>query len=927
MNDDEKLDLLFQYLESFKDSDKGLNQFLADLAEIRPELSDTIDEFIKTNADAENWFSALAGSLDEVVEEKDVLKPGERIGAFRVLERLGNGGMSQVYKAERVDGHFEQTVAVKILDAPLNESHQELFNRVKDILARLAHPNIAQIYDGGIMTGGKPFYVMEFIDGVAVDQYVKENELSEKEIIDLILSISRAVNFAHQNLIVHKDIKPQNIIVDTYGVVKLLDFGIADSLSTEEEETKEISYYATPGYISPEMLNNNPVNTTSDIYQMGLVLHKLITNKNPQGYSDTLSNDIVIEEGLIQSKELTAIIRKTLRKNPEERFQSVDGLIHELENYLSCRPVDTYSNGRVYLIKKFIRRNRRLSRITALFLLLVIALTSFYILNLKHERAKAEANAMEAKQEANRAQATVKYLKNVFYQADPFLKKHRASRMMDSVLVIAHEQLKSNLPEQPITKAEVLIALGDIFMSRNMYEKSFEVNREALFILDDETAHNATLHRARVYSALAVAHTNYNYIDSSEFYIQKALASDSSDTSVDNEHLSYDLETLGRIYAIKRDYSNALKYYNQAIARYKRSSDVDSDILIAGAKSMIGEINSRIGKYDEAESYILEALQIHRNKLGERNAYVLNDYGKLTELYLNVNNYEESMKYAKKSLELTKKIYGDSSLQLINDLKFLGSIYSETGDYDQAIKHGNDALKLSLRNYGKTHFKTANTLNDLGMMHIHAGKIDEAINYLRKSLHIKEQLSKVDSSSLVISKYNLANVYLKNNKSEKAAEMLEEVYGFERRAYGDENVSVAITMRLLAQAYIDNNELNKGKSILNKCTTVMESSYDSINRRLGELNLTWAHYYLKTTDYNQSLRYAEKAFRIYEALYADNHWRTAYSSALCAYIAYQQGQWGKVEKQEYLKNIRILNKQYDKRSYYIQKIWIENIHS
>lgn len=923
--DDEKLDLLFQYLESFKKSDKGLDQFLSELAEIRPELATTIEEFKKNHTDAENWFSSLAGSLDEIVEEEELLTTGDRVGSFEVTECIGKGGMSQVYRAERIDGQFEQTVAVKILDAPLNHSHQDFFKKEKEILASLSHPNIAQIYDANIMPDGKPYFVMEYIDGMPVDDYVKSHSLSEKEVIELILDISKAISFAHQNMVIHKDIKPKNIFVDSNGIIKLLDFGISVSLGSEDEEIGGFSHFATPGYITPEMEKSEHVSITSDIYQLGLVIHKLLTDKNPQDSSKSHESEISIDDAKIKSKELVAIIRKAIRIKPEERFQSVDGLIHELDNYMKCKPVEAYSTSRVYLIRKFVKRNKRLSRVSMLFTLLIVSLTGFYIVDLKHERRKAEQNAAEARIEAGRARATVDYLKKVFYQADPFLKNNRASSMMDSVLLIAYDQLSGELPQQPVTKAEVLIALGDIFSSRDMYDKCLEVNRKALHILDSVGDRNASLYKSRAYSALASIHIKNFQIDSAEYFIQKALAIDSADTSVNNEYLAYNLETRGRISAVKKDYKSALRYYNQAVQRYLRSSIKDVDILIAGAKSMIGEIYSKQGKYHEAKDYLEESLQIHKNKLGEENAYVLNDYGKLTELYLNTGAYEKAESLCLKSIRLTEQIYGDSSVQLINDLKYLGYLYSEIGDYNSAIIWGQKAMELSAQHFGADHYNTSRTYNDLGMMCVHAGRNDEAIGYLQKALGIKQKQKSIDSSSYMVSKYNLANAHLQNNKPAKAVEMLEEVYAFERNNYGEKTLSVAITMRLLAQAYIDNNELDEVPEILDKCTSVMEDGYDDANRRLAELYLSWSEYYLKESNFSKSKAFAHRALKIYEALFPGNYWGVAYSKALSAFIGFKQGQWDSMEKELYLENMKVLKSQNKKRDYFVQKLKIASV--
>jgi eukaryotic-like serine/threonine-protein kinase len=215
---------------------------------------------------------------------------GREVGPYRVVAPLGVGGMGAVYLAERADGQFEQRVAVKLVNTPRVRGSEmiERFLRERQILARLEHPNIARLLDGGVTEDGWPYLVMEYVDGVPLTAFCEERELSPDERIRLLQEVGRAVQYAHRNLVVHRDLKPSNILVTADGTPKLLDFGIAKLLEEglEGEPTLTGGGMMTPGYAAPEQLRGDPITTAADVYALGVLLVKLLTGHRPMGDAD-----------------------------------------------------------------------------------------------------------------------------------------------------------------------------------------------------------------------------------------------------------------------------------------------------------------------------------------------------------------------------------------------------------------------------------------------------------------------------------------------------------------------------------------------------------------------------------------------------------------------------------------------------------------
>jgi len=302
---------------------------------------------------------------------------------YRILRLLGEGGMGMVYLAERRDHGFSQQVALKFLHAAAADSPilQERFSQERRLLARLEHPGIARLLDGGMMDGGRPFLAMEFVEGQRIDEWSDAHSLSLNERIILFLKVCDAVEYAHRNLIIHRDIKPANILVTADGMPKLLDFGIARIIADDEQgiATATAAHALTLAYASPEQIEQQPLTTGADVYSLGVVLYQLVAGRRPYQHLVTphlLSNAIIGGQVLAPSRSLRespaggqrsrrsipadvdAIVLKALRRQVSERYASVSELAQDLRYYLDRRPVRARRGRQWYRLRRFAQRNR-----------------------------------------------------------------------------------------------------------------------------------------------------------------------------------------------------------------------------------------------------------------------------------------------------------------------------------------------------------------------------------------------------------------------------------------------------------------------------------------------------------------------------------------------------------------------------------------
>jgi tetratricopeptide (TPR) repeat protein/predicted Ser/Thr protein kinase len=321
---------------------------------------------------------------------------GLRMGAYQLEKLLGRGGMGAVYLAHRADGEFEQKVAVKIIGLPFElEGLRERFRQERQILAGLNHPNITRLLDGGVTNDGQLYLVMEYVDGVPIDQFAADTSVK----LVLFRDVCRAVQYAHQNLIVHRDIKPSNILVDTSGTAKLLDFGSAKLLAGAEIAQTRFSML-TPSYASPEQLRGEPATTLSDVYSLGAVLYHLATGEKPFG-DDLVSRLRDEESGRVTlSKplpgDLDAVVRKALAPVPSERYSSVEQLAEDVRRNCAGEPVLAHPLSFRYRAGKFARRNKVALGAAAILVLTVLAGIGGVVWQYRTavvERRKAEARA------------------------------------------------------------------------------------------------------------------------------------------------------------------------------------------------------------------------------------------------------------------------------------------------------------------------------------------------------------------------------------------------------------------------------------------------------------------------------------------------------------------------------------------------------
>ena len=409
------------------------------------------------------------------------LEAGSRVGAYRVLELVGRGGMGEVYLAERADGQFEHQVALKLIRREAVE-HIARFEIERRTLAQLDHPGIARLFDGGLAEDGRPYMVMEWVEGRSITQWCREQDADLRQRLEIFLQVCDAVAYAHRNLLVHRDLKPGNVLVTGEGRSKLLDFGVAKLLSGSIDVETQTQAPITPAYAAPEQLTQAPVTTATDVYALGLLLFELLTAQRawhrpgmslaqlmdrqlrestpvPSVAASKLSTPPVSSKAL--RGDLDAIVGHALRAEPERRYHSAAELGDDLRRYLEGRPVLAQPESLGYTLRKLVQRNRTSAAFAGLALTAVVAGLGVSLWQVHQARIAART----AEREAARATATKDFLVRVFRASDPRIAqdKPRGQVTAKELLDLSAPKIAQEFASDPDTEIQLLGVTASIY--------------------------------------------------------------------------------------------------------------------------------------------------------------------------------------------------------------------------------------------------------------------------------------------------------------------------------------------------------------------------------------------------------------------------------------------------------------------------------
>ena len=642
--------------------------------------------------------------------------------------------MAVVYLAERADGEFEQQVAVKLIKRGIDTDEvMRRFAQERQILAQARHPGVARLLDAGTTEDGRPYFVMEHVDGRPIDVYCDEERLTVEQRLRLFQQVAEAVAYAHRNLVVHRDIKPSNILVTSEGEAKLLDFGIARFLDEDAGATRTKQRFLTPAYASPEQLAGEPVTTASDIYQLGLLLCRLLSGSGP--YDTESSSPSQIEDAVLNKPprrpsvmvtspsqsaadpaaigrarrttpealrrellgDLDTIVLTCLRREPDRRYPSTAQLIDDVERYLTGRPVTARPDTLSYRFGKLIRRHKVTAAMAAIALMLLVGFAlSMTVLSarLAAESARAEAAKDRAEENLTTARRVTGFLVDLFKIASPEQARGEeitAREMLDR----GTAKLETELLEEPVARAMLLFTLGRVYTNLGEFDKARTVTEECVAIRRQELGDR-------------------------------------------NVHVAAALDNLGWILEYQGEYKEAEAIYRETLSIYRTAEGAEERDVATSLNNLANAL-FRQDRFNDAEPVYEEALRMRDElRLDEDLGFtiLLNNYAVTLQEQGDLEGPEPLMR---RSLEISRRLVGEEHPDVSAQTNNLALLLKERGDYEAAEPLARRAVEIDRKLLGDGHPNVGISINNLADLLYHKGDMAEAAELFGESKAIFEK--------------------------------------------------------------------------------------------------------------------------------------------------------------------------------------------
>lgn len=788
-----------------------------------PRIHSRLSALVEASAEPaqflETLFQRAGQAAFSEIEKSDVVLPaGTRLGPWRLVEPVGSGGMGTVYRAERADGAFEMEAAVKLIRLRRDSRLKQRLEVERQLLARLDHPNIARILDGGETEDGQTYLVMDWVPGEDLSDCAKEARHDVGRCLDAFSQVAGAVGHAHQRRVVHGDIKPANIRVTAEGRVKLLDFGVARLLA--EEHADDASFQAlTPAFSAPEQLAGEPASTQSDVYALGVLLYWMLTGEVGNQHTDWSE---ALAGRYPRHQDLAAIIEMACAREPAERYAGVSALVKDLQRYRVLQPVAARPSSRAYLLSRFVQRNPvgvGLGSVAVLLLIVGLIGTGWQARIAGLERDRAEAQRDLARLEAEKTERVSEFLVSLFDQADPYRNPGRDLTARDLVRTGVAEV--ETLEEAPLVQAEMFHALARVNRSLAEYESAREMAARALAILQ-ETPGVPADERARAWTLLGVT-----------------------------------LGSLGR-------YRQALEAHENALAL----SDPEDPDAVAEALDNIGLSLYSLGRFEASEQRFLRVLELRRGS-SPASADLASAHNNLALALAGLDRRQEAVEHYSRALEIRREVLGDSHPDTTFSLTNLATLLTQMGEYDRAEAMFVEALEQRRQAFENGHPAVASVIYQLGWLNSNRSRWARAEQHHREALALRQSRMGPDHPSVGVSLNALAATLRHQGKFREALELLRQALSNYRAAYGDSHHDIALVLSNLAGLHADLAQYGDAEALYAEALEMCRRELGESHRHVADILKGQAELALKQGRSGEARSRALEARAIVLGVYAD----------------------------------------------------------
>jgi serine/threonine-protein kinase len=810
------------------------------------ELFEEVQGLLAADATRDDPMRDVVSQSVQDMEGSAMPKQGQAIGPWRILREIGRGGMGSVYLAERADQEYRREVAVKLIRGFPDAQSLERMRAERQILADLDHPNIAAMIDGGTTSDGQPYLVMQYIEGDQLDEWCRQHAPSRARRLALMVRLCMAVEYAHRNLVIHRDLKPGNVLVSANDQPMVLDFGIAKLTDADapEAETGAVTRsgrYYTPGFSPPEQLSGEPVTTLADVFSLGKLLNWLLQRHPAAG------------EGKIP-RELVAIIDQATAGRPVERYASVAALREDIERYQQGLPVSAAPARFGYRLGKFLRRHR-LATAMAL-VAAVIAVASISRVLIESERARQAET--QARLEAANANQVLDFLVDMIDAAGPARARGEPVEVID-VIDLARQEATSEAIADPALRARLLFALGRLYRTVESYAPAMELldesarlaretgdlvtEVEALSMLGVNAVLNEEMDLAREPLERAVmlveshpkidpllkatALNNYGIylnetsrFDEARVVLEQSLAL-RQDNGAPIRTIATSFHNLGELEDLSGQPARARAFYERAL-ELKEKSIGRLHLSYGNSLNGLSMTAAQLGDLATAQAAMQDYLAIQQQLLGEDHHSLWRAYNELAWQQQDMGNFQRALELYEKAAEHDRRSPGGAARDWLFTNN-MGAVYRDWGIYDRAEALYRQSLALRIDRFGEDNLTTQRARHNLANALYLQGRLDEARDFLAIALAARRTTLDADHPDVLRSEALARMIDLAEQPSQEALTALRDTIDRFAARLDDDNFGVLGMRTLLGQVLIRAGELEAARRAL-----------EDVQRRLTE---------------------------------------------------------------------------------------------
>ncbi|HEX4167876.1 MAG TPA: serine/threonine-protein kinase [Bryobacteraceae bacterium] len=878
-----RIDAVFNEALSLEPSERS--SFLDRVCGNEAELRHEIEELLRWSEKTLGILSdSINGAATELIKPSDLA--GHRIGPYRLLRLLGEGGMGRVYLAERADEAYKSTVAIKVMNASLGDRKTMLLRFISErqILANLQHPNIARLLDGGLNSDGVSYLVMEYVDGMPIDQYCAREKLSLHERLNLFQKVAEAVEYAHSRFIVHRDLKPANILVSADGEPKLLDFGIAKLLDEVPGSPSALTCgterLLTPEYASPEQISGEPVSTATDVYGLGILLYELLTGRRPYRFEthsplavarvicekdpdppSTAAREASSETALELRKlgpDIDNIVLMAMRKDPAQRYSSVGLLSADIKAFLEGYPVIARQPSWGYRSRKFIGRHKLgVSAVMAA----ALALIGFsFAMGLLARRANLEQR---------KAQREAEFLTSMFNAASPSeARGHELTAR--NLLDRGAERVDRELKSEPQVRISLLTTMAEAYKDLGDYDRGLALLKP-LFSGSGVLQQASPLEQAAAMEAEGTLYRMKSEYKTAEPLFRRALDVRQKVLPAGDDLVISSLASLGECLYLEQSDSEAEQVLRQALnLSRKLQPDNRSDV-----RNYLALLVKRKGDFTSAANLLSEAVQIDRRSLGEDSPDYMVTLHNWASALIDKGDLNGAETNLRSLLVIRRKVLGNDHPDIAYTLNNLGYVLLEEGKAAAAGPLLKENLDLRVRQFGSDDPATIGGWNNWARYQEVVGNDGDAEENFRHALAIATKES-AESWSVAQIESNLGQLALDRGDAVTAERLARSALEIHQKLGPPDAPIVASSLLEVGYSRLYQGDAQGAESLFRKGLTIRQNKLAPDNPAIAAAELRLGEALIIEKRYDEADRYFAAAFRyVHAPPFPLPHWQIA----------------------------------------------------